>query len=534
MSARKLFATVAMGLALAFGAEAQTSPGSGTPSATAGKPATSAPKKGSAKKKGARKTKKKKAAPAPPPKTDVDEETRKALEATSHLPAPAAVAPAAPPAQEAATGPEDNDPPVLTHTPVTAAKKSKVLTITAHATDPSGVFGPVLYLRKKGLPQSEYIPLRMLPSRTGAPGDYALEIPAALVGVDALEYYLEVWDNAGNGPVRAGSAESPLAITVEEEKKIVVKQAEPVPPTSVTIKPKGAPPAILHTAVTQASRGQPIEINARLVGDTGVEGARVMFRHAGEKEYKSLPMGNIGGDDYTATVPAGQATADIEYYVEASDRFGNGPGRSGAPNVPFSIKVTDAAAQAKSLATVSPRTEEDEYTLTRLGLQLDAGAPGGAGVLLLFRPAWWVRLNAGLAYDVIGFGFRGGLTLAPGHFAVTPTLNLDAGHYFSGNANKFVTPSDPDPKVLAAEKSLLSNATYTFASAQIGLEFGSQRRFAFYLRGGLAYVSATEAGADLTLIANAKAGGNSTYTLGDAKFTAVLPTAGLGFLLFIY
>ena len=349
MHVRKLFAALALSFALAFGASAQTP----TPDSSDAGTASAAPKKASKKKsKKSKKSRKAKAAPAP--KSDVDEETRKALESmtpTPSTPAPAATAPpaetapaapaAAPPAQEAAAGPEDNEPPVLNHTPVTAAKKGKPLTVTAHATDPSGVFGPVLYLRKKGMTQAEYIPMRMTPSKTGAPGDYAVEIPAALVSVDALEYYIEVWDNAGNGPVRAGAAESPLAIKVEEEKKPVVK---PPPPPTVTVRQKGAPPAITHTAVTQATKGQSIELNARLVGDTGVQGATVMFRHVGEKDYKALPMGNIGGNDYTATVPAGMATSDIEYYVEAFDQYGNGPGRSGAPNVPYVIKVLDARA----------------------------------------------------------------------------------------------------------------------------------------------------------------------------------------------
>jgi hypothetical protein len=239
----------------------------------------------------------------------------------------------------------DNDPPVLTHTPVTTAKKGKPLTVTAHATDPSGVFGPVLYLRKKGMPATDYIPMRMVPSRAGAPGTYAVEIPPGLVSVDALEYYIEAWDNAGNGPTRAGSPESPLAVKVEEEKKVIVKPpSEPTAPTNVVVRQKGAPPAITHTAVTQATKGQSIELNARLVGDTGVKDAAVMFRHVGEKEYKALPMGNVGGDNYTSTVPGHMASGDIEYYLEAFDKYGNGPGRSGAPNVPYTIKVLEARA----------------------------------------------------------------------------------------------------------------------------------------------------------------------------------------------
>src|ERR1700687_3982477 len=110
------------------------------------------------------------------------------------------------------------------------------------------------------------------------------------------------------------------------------------------------------------------------------------------------------------------------------------------------------------------------YPGKKFGLQLDAGAPEGAGLMVLFRPFSWLRANAGFAYNVMGTGIRGGLTFIPFHWGVTPTLNLDVGHYFSGDLNKFVTASN------AAEHALLSNAAYDFWSAQIGLEFGSQDR----------------------------------------------------------
>ena len=51
-------------------------------------------------------------------------------------------------------------------------------------------------------------------SRT-TPGDYTVEIPSPLTSnVDGLEYYIEAWDNAGNGPARAGSAEAPLPVKI--------------------------------------------------------------------------------------------------------------------------------------------------------------------------------------------------------------------------------------------------------------------------------------------------------------------------------
>jgi hypothetical protein len=427
-----------------------------------------------------------------------------------------------------AQGPiDDGEAPQLSHQPVEAGTRGKALTITVHASDPAGVYGPVLYVRKKGLGAIDYVPLRMAPSRI-VPGDYAAEVPPALTNVDGLEYYVEAWDMAGNGPARAGAADQPFSVRIDEEKRNFV----PVAPTNVTIKPKGVPPAITHAAVTQALRGKPVEISARLVGETGVQGATVMFRRAGEREYRSLPMGNIGADDYTATIPASMTTTDLEYYVEAYDQYGNGPARSGSPNVPYALRLADAGPPVAAAAPPVHRRvlDDDDYDNTIFGIGIDGGAPGGGGLTLLVRPLWWLRLNAGLAYNAVGFGYRGGISLAPGRWAVTPTLNLDVGQYLSGDFTKFVTVSDPNVNVL------LSNTTYSFGTAQLGLEFGSQRRFAFYIRGGITYLMSTLSANQLNAIVNGNLGGTGTTATfrGDGRFTALVPCASLGFNIFVY
>src|SRR2546426_7979854 len=409
MHLRKLFVVAPARLCVGAGAMAQ--PDAATPAqpdASTGAPANpSKKKKKSGKKKSPKKSSRKKKPPAP-----------------------AAAAPAPEPQV-----PDDGEPPQLTHQFVAAGVRGKPLTIAAHAIDANGVFGPILSVRKQGLGAGDYVPIKMVPSKI-VPGDYSVDVSSALTNVDALEYYIEAWDIAGTGPSRAGSPDQPIVVTLEEEKKVA---ATPALPTMVTIKPKGAPPAITHAALTQALKGKSVEINARLVGDTGVQGAAVMFRHAGEKDYRALPMGNIGGDDYTATIPAVMTTSDLEYYVEAFDQYGNGPARSGAPNVPYALRVMDPSPAAVAVpAPVSSgsrkRTlDDDEGSQTIIGLGIDGGAPGGGGLTLLVRPLWWLRFNGGLAYNVVGFGFRGGITLAPADWAVTPTLNLDAGRYLSGD-----------------------------------------------------------------------------------------------------
>lgn len=403
MQLRKLFAAVTLSAFFALGAPAQTTPGAGAKPAPA--PAKKSGTTSKKKKKGGTATPAPAPAPTPPPAAPgVDEETRKALESMAPVTTPT-VPVAAPVTPAEAAGPADDDPPVLKHTPFAGVvKKAKPFTLTANATDPSGVWGPIVYIRKKGMASSEYIPIRMVAAKGGQAGDFSLEIPAGLTNVtEGLEYYLEVWDNAGNGPVRAGAPETPFPVKVEEEKKTIVVAPPPPPP----VKQKGAPPAIAHTAVVQATKGQSIEINARLVGDTGVSEAKVMFRHAGEHDYKALPMGNVGGDDYTATVPAAQANKDIEYYLEVFDKYGNGPGRSGAPNIPYVIKVLEPA--------VGPVT--------------GAGAAVATGPKIVKAP---FKPNPGRAAGWLAMaGFVGGLVFAGGEAYGAWSANNAYQHTFT-------------------------------------------------------------------------------------------------------
>ena len=192
----------------------------------------------------------------------------------------------------------------------------------------------------------------------------------------------------------------------------------------------------------------------------------------------------------------------------------------------------DGSGGPAAVAVASPVERAPWYALsdvTHLGLQIDAGAPGLGGATVLFRPWWWVRFNAGLAYDYVGYGVRGGVSFVPWHWAITPSLNLDYGHYLSGDATRFSSSAGP------AERELLRNATYDFATAQIGLELGSQRWFSFYLRGGFAYVTASAKGSQLSAFANERSNDPSLqFTLADATARALIPCASLGFLFYVY
>ena len=202
---------------------------------------------------------------------------------------------------------------------------------------------------------------------------------------------------------------------------------------------------------------------------------------------------------------------------------------SGSPDVSAPSDST-GNVETRGPADLQTSANEDHwyslYRGKRYGLQLDASLPDGAGLLVLFRPYWWLRANAGFAYNYLGAGIRGGVTVMPLHWAVTPTLSFDLGHYFSGDFTKLVTPSTD------AERALLSDAAYNFWSAHLGLEFGSQDAFIFYLRAGISHLSAGLSNQNLTGLLNA-AGPGHYQANKDGDFTALLPSVSLGFLLHI-
>jgi hypothetical protein len=201
------------------------------------------------------------------------------------------------------------------------------------------------------------------------------------------------------------------------------------------------------------------------------------------------------------------------------------PASSGAGS-PVSLSapaVEGAPDAAPSLAPAAPR-------LKLLGLQLDGGFPDGGVVSLVVRPLKWVRADAGLAYNYLSFGARGGVTLVPFHWAIVPTLRLEGGRYFRSNVNSKVRSfADDVPTYL---QPALDGFGYDYASAQLGLEFGSQRGFVFFVRGGLAWVRA-DFGDGRGLREEGSTDGTELDVSG-LSVRASGPTASLGFLFYIW
>ncbi|MFL5313326.1 MAG: PEGA domain-containing protein [Myxococcales bacterium] len=102
------------------------------------------------------------------------------------------------------------------------------------------------------------------------------------------------------------------------------------------------PPVLTHQALRRAPAGSALRLVARIVDERSAVGeAQACWRNLFHIEYECIPLAPAANDEYVAVIP-GVAVADgFAYYLEASDSLGNGPARSGTPELPHSIAVEE-------------------------------------------------------------------------------------------------------------------------------------------------------------------------------------------------
>ena len=108
-------------------------------------------------------------------------------------------------------------------------------------------------------------------------------------------------------------------------------------------------PVVAHTPVTSATPGGFVKVLARVTDNVKVF-PQVFFRYDTSGAFeKPLDMKPVKGEPhmYGANIPARGAV--VEYYVEAYDELGNGPGRAGAPEAPLQVRV--GAEEPRASAT---------------------------------------------------------------------------------------------------------------------------------------------------------------------------------------
>lgn len=155
-----------------------------------------------------------------------------------------------------------------------------------------------------------------------------------------------------------------------------------------------------------------------------------------------------------------------------------------------------------------------------IGLMVDLGLPEIAGASLVVRPWRWLRAHAGASCDLISFGVRGGLAWVPFRGVFRPTLTIEGGHVFEGDANRV-------SRLFGLDSPALERVGYSHASAHLGFEIGNDDGFVFFLHGGASLLLSRIRNLQQVLQDET---GDPSITFEDPLLQAWVPSAKLGFL----
>ncbi len=187
------------------------------------------------------------------------------------------------------------------------------------------------------------------------------------------------------------------------------------------------------------------------------------------------------------------------------------------------------ALLAPSLALGAEPAPAEPDALPRLGLAASAGVPDGLVASALFRPIDMLRVSAGGTRNWFGFGVQGGVGVKPFQWAIAPTLDLEAGHYFDADM-RWV--ADQNAGVPTELRPLLEKVGYSYANVHLGIELGSSRSLVLFFRAGISYVWTTLRG--VQDLAGQDAGGNTVNVrIADPLLRATIPSLKLGLIFFL-
>jgi hypothetical protein len=164
------------------------------------------------------------------------------------------------------------------------------------------------------------------------------------------------------------------------------------------------------------------------------------------------------------------------------------------------------------------------------GVMADVGLPDGAGASLVIRPKTWIRFQGGGTYNLISSGLRAGISLIP--FGWGPSLSVEGGHYFDGDANGLVGR-------LAGtgyqSNAILQRVGYDYANVHLGLELGT-RRATFYIHAGMSYIRTSVHNIDQAIEPQPSPSPSSTQLSfkQDPVIRAITPSAKLGLIVYLW
>ncbi|TMA28012.1 MAG: hypothetical protein E6J78_07575 [Deltaproteobacteria bacterium] len=151
---------------------------------------------------------------------------------------------------------DDTAAPVIEHKPVTSAERgAKFVQVFARITDQSKFFPQVFYRYGPG----EYLKPIDMKRLQGQKDVWGANVP---VKGDLIEYYIEAYDEYGNGPGRAGDPDKPFRIDTSGEggvapPPVAKTQPAPAPPAEAVTPPPVRPlPPLAETTARAPSGGR--------------------------------------------------------------------------------------------------------------------------------------------------------------------------------------------------------------------------------------------------------------------------------------
>ena len=192
------------------------------------------------------------------------------------------------------------------------------------------------------------------------------------------------------------------------------------------------------------------------------------------------------------------------------------------------MKCLQMVAAISLLSSALPTASADAG---RLGIMADVGVPDGANASLVVRPVSIVKLHAGLGYNLIAPGVRVGASVTPLPWFVSPSLSVEAGHYFRGDANPVVNQLGSRPPDEPSDSPVLREVGYQYANLHVGLDFGG-KRMTVYLHAGMSGIRGTIRNLNEELNSEGDMDGPTIEFREDPIVTLFVPSARTGIIVF--
>jgi hypothetical protein len=150
---------------------------------------------------------------------------------------------------------DDTQPPEITHTPLEKAPKGHPVRIHAKIVDQSKFFPQVFY-RWDGKAFEKPLDMKKARGKKTPANTYEASIP---IKGESLEYYIEAYDEFGNGPARAGTPEAPFKVQLEAVAVAAApsKKDEPKVEATPVEQPKVEEPKPEPVAQAEPSKPEP-------------------------------------------------------------------------------------------------------------------------------------------------------------------------------------------------------------------------------------------------------------------------------------